>query len=237
MNMKSLAAALKYLTLWGPLSARDSRPELIGSGAIYFPLVGLLIGMILAGVNFLLAVYLDSEILSILSIALLIIATGSSHLDGTKKTFDTLQRSLLTASDRPGEIFGLAATILVILLKVHAIDIMDDKLIANLVITPALARWALVVFVYGYHDRCQETPGVIAANVKLWHLLATTLATLALAVYLVGRKALWIGLSLSVFALLSRTLLHRRQANLTQDNFGAAIDLSEALCLVLLATL
>jgi hypothetical protein len=58
-----------------------------------------------------------------------------------------------------------------------------------------------------------------------------------LATYLLGREALWIGLALSLLALLSRALLHRRHAILTQNNFGAVTDLGEALTLVLMAVL
>jgi len=131
----------------------------------------------------------------------------------------------------------LAAILIVIFLKIHAIDIMDDKVAANLFAAPALARWALVVLLYGYHDRCDETMRLIAENTKLWHLGATTVSMLGLATYLIGRKALWIGLALSLLPLLSRTLLHRRHAILTFNNLGAVTDLGEALALVLMAIL
>ena len=235
--MQSLIAAFKYLTIWGPLTARKSAPQTIGNAAVYFPLVGLVIGAMLASIHFLLVVQLDSKILSILLIMLLLIATGANHLEGTKKTFDAIRPSTLQASPGANEFFGVVAIVIVILFKVHAVDVLDEKLFASILLAPALARWALIVFVYGYHDRCETTPRLIAENVKFWHLFVTTVATLSLATYLLGRKGLWIGLSLSVFALLTRTLLHRRHAVLTHDNFGAVIELSEALSLVLLATL
>jgi cobalamin synthase len=134
-------------------------------------------------------------------------------------------------------ILGFIAIVFVILFKTGAIDVMDERLAVSLLLTPVVARWALVIFIYGYHDRCEEIPRVIAENVKFWHLLATTLFALGLAVYLLGRKGLWLGLALSVFALLLRTLLHRRHAALTHDNFGAVIEWSEALSLILLASL
>ena len=33
---------------------------------------------------------------------------------------------------------------------------MDEKLTFSLLLTPVLARWALVIFLYGYHDRCER---------------------------------------------------------------------------------
>lgn len=235
--MHSLVTAFKYLTILGRWRAPTSDPAGFGNASLWFPLVGLAIGVVLAAINYLLALHVDSQILSVLVIALLIVATGAMPLAGTKSTFDSMQWPNEAAHDRGEEIFGFAAIIVVTLLKVHAIDIMDDKVAANIFLTPALARWALVVLLYGYHDRCEETMRPIAENTKLWHLGVTTLGTLALATYLLGRETLWIGLALSLLALLSRALLHRRHAVLTQNNFGAVTDLGEALTLVLMTVL
>jgi len=235
--VQSLATAFKYLTILGRWRAPTSAPAGFGNAPLWFPLVGSAIGVILSVINYALALYIDSEILSVLVIALLIVATGAIPLAGTKITFDSMQQPTAAARDGVGEVSGLAAILIVTILKIHAIDIMDDKVAANLFVAPALARWALVVLLYGYHDRCDVTMRLIAENTKLWHLCATTLCTLALATYLLGREALWIGLALSLLALLSRALLHRRHAILTLNNLGAVTDLGEALALVLMAIL
>lgn len=231
--MQAVAAAFKYLTLWGRFSANPPTPEVIGSAAVYFPLVGLLLGLLLAIVNYVLSLYLDSEILSVLLIAILWAATGGIHIDGTKRTFDAIFHGV----DQASQTCGFVAIVFILLLKVGATDAIDERIALSLFLTPIAARWALVLSIYGYHDRCEDTPKRIAQNVKFWHLLFATAMTLALAVYLLGRKGLWLGLSLSVFALLIRSLLHRRHAVLTHDNFGAVIELSEMLSLILLASL
>ncbi len=199
--------------------------------------MGLLIGVVLAAINYLLALHVDSEMLSLVLIALLIVATGATPMAGTKSTFDSMQRPNQAARDGGAEIFGFAAIIIVTLLKVCAIDIMDDNVAAKIFLAPGLARWALVVLLYGYHDRCEETMRPIAENTKLWHLGVTTLITLVLATYLLGRDALWMGLAVSLLALVSRAILHRRHAVLTLNNFGAVTDLGEALTLVLMTVL
>ena len=238
MAVQSLVTAFKYLTILGRWRESASDPAGFSNAPVWFPLVGLVIGVILAAINYLLALQIDSKILSVVIIALLIVATGAMPLAGTKITFDLMQQPATVARDHHGgEIFGFATVLIVTLLKVHAIDIMDDKVAANIFLAPALARWALVVLLYGYHDRCEERMRPIAENTKLWHLAVTTLFTLVLATYLLGREALWIGLALSLLALLSRALLHRRHAILTQNNFGAVTDLGEALALVLMAVL
>jgi len=234
--VQSLVTAFKYLTILGRWRAPTSAPAGFGNAPLWFPLVGLAIGLIIAAINYALALYVDTQILSVLVIALWIVVTGAIPLAGIKSTFDSMQQPVAPRG-AGGEVFGFAAILIITFLKIHAIDVMDDKVAANLFIAPALARWALVVLLYGYHDRCDETMRLIAENTKLWHLSATTLCTLTLATYLLGREALWISLALSLLALLSRTLLHRRHAILTLSNLGAVTDLGEALALVLMAIL
>ena len=235
--MQGLSAAFKYLTLWGRSGANGPTPEAVGAAAIYFPLVGSVLGLLLAIVNYVLSLYLHSEILSILLIAILWAATGGKHIEGTKHTFDPMAPINYQSAGQRSQTLGFVAIFFVLLFKIGATNAIDERIALSLLLTPIAARWTLVLFIYGYHDRCEETPKRIAESVKFWHLLSATAATLGLAVYLLGRKGLWLGLSLSVFAFLIRSLLHQRHTVLTHDHFGAVIELSEALSLILLASL
>jgi len=235
--MQSLIAAIKYLTIWGRINTTKPTAEAIGSAAIYFPLVGFVLGLLLALLHYGLGLYLDSAILSVFLVAVLLLATGGIHLEGTRNTFAALCAEPTSGTRPQDNLWGVVAIVFLILFKTGAIDVLDDKLTLSLLLTPVFARWALVIFIYGYHDRCEETPRRIAENVRFWHLLVTTVAILGLAFYLLGRKGLWIGLALSIVTLLVRSLLHRRHAVLTHDNFGAVIELSEMLGLILLASL
>lgn len=185
--------------------------------------------------NYSLAPYVDEEILTVAFIAALILATGGIHLAGLKQTFDA--RALADGRGSEDSALGFIAVVLVILFKTAAANSMDEKLTLSLLLMPVLARWALVVFIFGCQDRCEEAARLAAANVKTWHLAIATAATLALVTYLLGRKGLLISFFLSVFALLIRDLLCRRRGLVTYANFGAVIELSEALSLVLLASL
>ena len=230
--MQTLSAAFKFLTVWGCFTTAKPAPETIGKAAGYFPYVGLVLGLLLALTNYLLTPYLDAEILNLIVVALLIAITGARHLNGVKHTFDAL-----AANDGPAnQTLGLAAVVLVILFKSAAADSMDERLTLSWLLTAVLARWALVIFLYGYHSRFDETARSIAEWVNFRAVLASTVATLALSVYFLGRKGLWIALVVSLFTLLLRTLLHRRHAVLSQANLGATVELAEALSLALLAS-
>ena len=236
--MKSIVAAFKYLTILSRFTRHKPSPLLVGKAAALFPVAGLILGLALALLARALENYLDAEILSTTLVAFLILATGGLHLEGLQKTFDAaaLRQSGATASPPSGAI-GVAAILFVMLFKIKSMDILDEKLTLALLLTPMLARWAMLVFIYGSHRQSEGEASLIAENVRFWHVLFASFATLALATYVLGRTGLWIGLGLSIFALVCRALLQKRNGALTGDNFGAVVEASEALSLILLASL
>ena len=235
--MKKLTAAFKYLTIWGCISAAKPAGNSVGSAAGLFPLAGLLLGLLVALTNYSLAAHVDPRILNLFLVALLIAATGAQPLAGLKDTFDTIGSESTGKEPRSSAALGFTALVLVILFKSAAMDSMDELLTLSLLLTPVLARWTLVIFLYGVHSRVDEKVHLIAERVTTWPVILSTATTLALAVYFLGRKGLWIGLALSLFALSMRGLLIKRHDALSQAHLGAAIELSETLSLVLLASL
>jgi adenosylcobinamide-GDP ribazoletransferase len=233
--VQKLATAFKHLTLWSRFTPSQPPPSLIGAAMIYFPVVGLVLGLFLGLLNYLLASYLPPEILSMVLITSLIILTGGTHLEGVNHTFG--ESPVKLSLPQTNNTVGVIAIIMVILFKAAAVDSMDEKLALSLLLAPVLARWGLLIFACGYHDRCEETLRLIVEQLRFWHLTIATTGTLALTVYYLGRRGLWIALSLSLFVLVARTLIHRRDTILTQHNFGAIIELGETLTLILLASL
>ena len=62
--MQKLFTAVKYLTIWRNFAAVQASPAALGASMIYFPVIGLALGLFLALINYLLAPYLAPEILS-----------------------------------------------------------------------------------------------------------------------------------------------------------------------------
>ena len=229
--MESALAAFKFLTLGGRFDAVENRPEQVGTGAPFFPLVGLLLGLVLALMNGTLESYLESEILGVALISMLIVMTGAIHLEGMQRTFDALP-----IDGKPVRVYGFLALLVIVLFKIRAAEVAGETRHLSVLLTPVFARWSLVIFLYG-SAAADASARAIAENVRAWHLLVTTTATLTFAAFLVGRTGLWIGLYLSLFTLLTRTYLHRRHGGVRCDNFGALIELSETLSLILFASL
>lgn len=233
--MKNLLAAFKYLTIWRHLGSVEVTPATVGAAMIYFPAMGLLLGLILALTNFLLAPYVQPEILSMIVISALAIMTGANHLAELKNVFSSADTPA-KKSDR-AETLGLIAIVLVLLFKDTAIDSIDEKLPFTLLLAPALARWATLIFVYGYGHRCDQLLGLAADRVKFWHLTIATLGTLSVLAYGFGRRGLWAALALSLLVLSARTLLYRFRGRLALYDLGAIIEVGETLSLILLASL
>ena len=237
--MKSALAAFKFLSIARHFDSAQLNPRLVGHGAPYFPLVGLIFGLILAIVNRALEPLLESEILGVVLVTLLIVMTGAIHLEGMQKTFDNLSAEANSGNrqSQPIGVYGLLALLLVVLFKIRSVEVIGETRTLSLLLTPVFARWSLVIFLYGSTSTADEPTRVIALSVKTWHLLITTAATLLLATYLAGRTGLWIGLCLSLLALLGRSYLHRHRGGLTRDHLGALIELGETLSFILFASL
>jgi adenosylcobinamide-GDP ribazoletransferase len=236
--MKSALAAFKFLTLARRFGRAQVSPQQVSTAIAYFPLVGIFLGLVLVLLNRLLDPHLESEILGVLLIASLALLTGAIHYEGMQNTFDALSVKMGQGEEKGRSLtFGLLAILFVVLLKVRALEVTGETRSLGLLLTPLFARWSLVIFLYGSASFAEGTARILADNVRAWHLALTTVLTLALAAFLVGRIALWIGLYLSLLALLSRTYLRRRNGCIGSDNFGAVVELSETLSFVLFASL
>jgi adenosylcobinamide-GDP ribazoletransferase len=234
--VQTILAAFKYLTVWQLLGAAAS-PEIVGKSAPYFPLVGCILGLSLALLNYALTPHLALELVNLAAIALLIAATGGQHLAGLKEIFRGPAANSPGNGRTAGETLGVAAIILVILFKSAAANSMDEGLALNLVLVPVLARWALVIFFHGYGARFDDISRLVSERIRFWPMLASTAATLTVLVYLIGRRALWLALAVSIFSLCLRALLYRRHGELSQDDALASVELNETLALILLASL
>ena len=235
--MQTLSAAFKYLTIWHFVGACEPDFQTIGRAAKYFPVVGLVLGLTLALTNYVLAPYLAAEILSVALIALWAAATGGLHLGGVRNTFAAFGTNAPQDKGRTYHSLGVTAIVLVILFKNAAAESMDERLTLSLLLTPLLARWALLTFLYGDHTQFDEIPRLIAQHLTFLQLFVGTVGTLAVITYFLGRSGLWIALIVSVRTLSTRSLLRRRHGMLTHAHSGAVVEFGEALSLILLATL
>ena len=232
----TIPRAFKVLTLSENAEPFDAGPA--GTGVFCLPLMGVVLGVILVVMNLALEPYLASEVLAVLLLTIWIVATAGRHFSGLQKTFATWGKtnSVVHSSER-GAVQGVLAVLIVVLFKSHSLEVIGESRGSSLLLTPLLARWSLLLFLFGSTPLGDGVSARIVGQIRSWHLVAATVATLGLALFFASNHALWVALSLSLLALLARSYLHHRNGGVSLAHCGALIEVNEALSLTIFASL
>jgi adenosylcobinamide-GDP ribazoletransferase len=234
-------AALQFLTLL-PCPARiDYANVNVGRAAIFFPVIGLILGFILMLVNFLLEPFASAGLLSVILVSLLAFLTRGLHLDGLGDTFDGLgaggdrDHILSVMDDSRTGVFGLVAIVLVLFLKIHALESMEVDRWRTLLVALILGRWAAVLLAYRSTAAKDGLGSHLINQLQTKHFLIATLATLLLVAAIWRGNGIVMMAWVAIFTTASKSYFHRRLGGVTGDTFGAIEELSETSVMVLLA--
>jgi adenosylcobinamide-GDP ribazoletransferase len=234
-------AALQFLTLFPRPRWMQHSTDEAGRSAIFFPVVGLILGLVLVLVNFLLLPFASAGLLSVILVILLAFMTRGLHLDGVGDTFDGLgaggdrDHILKVMDDSHTGAFGLVAIVSVLFLKIHSLESMDVDRWRALLVAPILGRWAMVLLAYRSKAAKVGLGSNLADHLQTKHCLLATVLTLLLVAPIFRWNGIvmmaWVG----IFATASKSYFHRRLGGVTGDIFGAVGELSETSVMVLLA--
>jgi adenosylcobinamide-GDP ribazoletransferase len=234
-------AALQFLTLFPCPTWRDYSDADLGQSAIFFPVIGLILGSILVVVNFLLAPFASAALLSVILVGLLAFLTRGLHLDGVGDTFDGLgaggdrDRMLSVMDDSHTGVFGLTAVVLVLLLKIHALESIDVDRGRTLLVALILGRWAMLLLAYRSKAAKDGLGSRLIEHLKTKYFLIATLLTLLLIAAIWSRNGIMMMAWVAIFTTASKIYFHRRLGGVTGDTCGAVGELSETSVMVLLA--
>jgi len=243
-----LLAAFRFLTVI-PLPGRHefSAGE-AGASLGYFPLVGLFLGAVLAGIDWALGSILPSSITNAIILIALLLLTGALHIDGFIDTCDTLfgrrtprERWQIMSDSHVGS-FGVAGAFCLLLLAYVSLgEIAGTHKTVALILTPALSRWAMVYAIFAFPSAKPAGLGKTFKQQADWKkfalatslVLAATLGLLALQ----GLTPIFTGpvLIFAVWLLAAALglLLQRRFAGLTGDSYGTINEVSQVFVLIL----
>jgi len=246
-------AAFRFLTVIPVPIRRQPTGEETGGSVPYFPVVGLIIGLFLAALHWLLSRIMPFSLASALVIAALALANGALHLDGFIDTCDGLagnkpaeERWRVMRDSRVGA-FGVVGGVFLLLLKyVSLISIPRDLVPASLIVMPVVSRWLMTFAIVAYPYARPTGLGTIFKQHATWEKfgLATFFALL------VSGTALWwrgvphfyaatlvvmAGAWLVAFAWTQ--YLNWKFAGLTGDSYGAVNEFSEVITLIVIGLL
>lgn len=234
--------ALRFLTIIPSPFHGEPSPQKLGRSLGYFPMVGLVMGGILFGIDRGLGLILPFTVVNALLIVALVILTGALHLDGFIDTCDGMagdspQRRLEIMSDSQVGAFGIVGVFLLLLLKYVALLSLPDTLrMAALLLMPTLSRWTMVYAILAF-PCVSKTSGlghIFKQQATWWGLTIATLVTLVAVTVLMSWQGavLMGGIWLIIFGV--ACLLRSRLGGLTGDTYGTVNELAEVLVLILL---
>ncbi len=139
--------ALQFLTRL-PVRLPEYRPDGLARAVAYFPLVGLMVGALAAGVDLLLRPRLSPLAAAVATVALLVVLTGCLHEDGLADVADAFgggwgrEQILAILKDSRIGSYGAAALGLTLLARVALLAALPPHRIAGtLVAAHVLCRW------------------------------------------------------------------------------------------------
>jgi adenosylcobinamide-GDP ribazoletransferase len=237
--------ALQFLTIISIPWRREVSPEELGRSAGYFPVVGLIIGLVLVGLDWLFGLILPSAVANALLIVSLVVITGVLHLDGFVDTCDGIAGHK-TAEDRWRVMhdsrvggFGIVGIVLLLLVKYVSLNSIPLPLMmTTLVLMPVISRWATVYAIFAYPYAKPSGLGKAFKQGTNW--LRFTMATLIALVVVVGLAQL-VGLAIMfliwVMAVAMAAYLKSKFSGLTGDTYGAINEVAEVGVLILVTLL
>lgn len=242
--IQAFVLALQLLTrLPIPSFSTVPRPEDLGRSVLFFPVVGLLIGMLLVGLHALLWPA-NPGVLAALLLAIWVLLTGGLHLDGLADSADAWiggqgdrDRTLAIMKDPRSGPIAIVVIVLILLNKFAALQALlaDDARIA-LLLTPILGRTVIVLLLITTPYVRPGGLGAPYANFlpRLSSGLLVLLIVAATAILLGWQGSVLITM-LGVSVLGMRHGLMARLGGVTGDTLGAACEWIETVTLIVLA--
>ncbi len=240
--MDGLRRAMGFLTIY-PLRASDTwTPETLGNSMVYYPVVGLLIGIALWFLYLMLSTLFPSSVAIVLLLGGLVFMTGGLHLDGLADTIDGLsggynrEETLNIFKDPHVGAMAVIGVVIMLLLKYASLNVLpEEAMLSVLVLMGVLSRYSMVQLAYlSPYARAEGGLGEpFVQGIKQEHFVTAVLVTVGVALVFGGIRGVMIWMLVSLATLSYRTYFRKRLSGITGDILGAVNEINEALVLVL----
>lgn len=238
MSLRRLILATQFLTRLPTPQVRDFQPRELARCAVYFPVVGALIGTLLA--LLLLGFEHRPWLAAVLALLAWVWVTGALHLDGLGDVADAFgaahrnpERFLEVLKDPHTGVFGVVAIVMQLLFKLVLLaELAGDPLSWGILLVPAWARWATL----WWSRRLPPLQSGLAERFA-WQL---GMPTIWLWAAVLAALSLWLAPPLLLalpLAPLIGVYWRRRLGGISGDCLGASTEVMESLLLLMLVLL
>lgn len=236
--MIPILAAFQFLTIFPAVVKRMFTAQEMGRAVGWFPLVGVVLGFSLYGINQLTSLIFPPMISAALTLIAWIAFTRFFHLDGFMDSLDGLfggwtpERRLEIMKDSRMGAFGTIGGILVLLTKFTALS-STSALFPSIMLATTLGRWASPLVIHFFPYAREDGLGIeMKRNVTLREIIIATLIAGVTSWVILG----WLGfvfmLGAAFIAFLTAAYTMRLIPGLTGDIYGAVTTVVEMLILV-----
>ncbi len=240
--MQYFIAALQFLTRIRLVKEAEWSAPRFGKSVVFFPLVGMVIGMVLLIINHVFGYYLSARMIAILLVISGFIITGGLHADGLMDTADGLlsgrsrERMLEIMKDSRVGSGGVMVFVLPVAAKWAVLeDIPANLLPLGLFAAPILSRLVLVMAITLFPYARREGIGKLFSEYTsrrdfVYALVLSIVLLLPLMVYH-HRVVASFAVSL-LFGVVFLRYASSKLNGLTGDVYGAAAELTEVVVLL-----
>lgn len=217
LNMMSILPFFKVHTFFKGIN---------GYSAMFYPLVGFLLGSILFLAHSLLTNIFPPLHLSVIIFALWVLLTGALHLDGLSDTIDGFfvdkKRAIEVMKDSHVGGMGMIFSSVFLLLKLSSLVAFDAYYLLPVILMFARLNATLAIYFYKYIS--SGVGALLKEELKRKHLLFALLYSLTIA-YLFSSVTLFFVATLTLFIVAK--LFTKRLNGLNGDMYGFIIEVSE----------
>ncbi|NMA01548.1 MAG: adenosylcobinamide-GDP ribazoletransferase [Clostridia bacterium] len=239
--MKGFIIALQFMTRIPLFITIEMDNKDFGRSSRFFPLVGLVIGTILALAYYFANWFFPPLVLGALILILEIIITGGIHFDGFIDTMDGIlsarprERVFEIMKDSRVGAHGVTALLCLVLLKFSLlVSLSSSYILFILLLMPVLGRWAMVFCLAFFPYAKPEGLGKIfweETDKVQWYLI-TGLIFLLSFIFLPNVFLIIFVITLLV-ALTPMLLINKKLQGHTGDTYGAINEITEVIFLLI----
>ncbi len=237
--MKSFVSALAFLTTLPFFRRSLAAPQ--ASALYWFPLIGILLGAALAGIDRLGSLFLYDALRVMVDVAFLALVTGGLHLDGLADSADALyyhhdrEKALQIMKDPRVGVMGVLALAFCLGFKAAGLWALKfESCWIWFLVAPGLARGAQVAgLVCVSHARPSGGVGAALYQKGKYLYLIPALIPLALPFWVSVSAGVIAGCLFVLVTISCLMFFQKRLGGMTGDTFGAMTEMIEALYLVL----
>jgi adenosylcobinamide-GDP ribazoletransferase len=235
-----MLTALGFLTALPVPRGGAAGPGALARSLVWFPVVGAIVGALLAGIDRALTAVLPGDVRAAIVVGAGIAITRGLHLDGLMDCCDGLfggftpERRLAIMRDSRVGAFGVLGAVAVLLLRHSGVAALDGWWrAAGLVLPPLAGRWAMALAIVAFpYGRAEGLGAAFKAAAGPRHLAGATIAAAGLVAVVWSPWGLLALPAAALATALAARFMLGRLPGLTGDCYGAINEIVEAMILL-----